>query len=193
MVERNAGVPPGGRIEFRVGIHLGRRRRGERWRSDGRRHDIAARLEGVCKPGAVCLSEQAYWQVKGRLDLAVTDLGPTQLKNIAEPIQVYLFESRFPRRRSQRNRRTPRRPCRRKSVCGSPFSRRGDRGAADPDRGRRVVVHQREPTCRRRNECANTGRLKRASVACGPTSVHRRAAVRQSLAAIRRKITSPTL
>ena len=32
-------------------------------------------------PGAICLSEQAYWQVKGRLDLKVTDLGPTQLKN----------------------------------------------------------------------------------------------------------------
>ena len=27
--------------------------------------------------------------MKGRLDLAVSDLGPTQLKNIAEPIRVY--------------------------------------------------------------------------------------------------------
>ena len=44
------------------------------------------------KPGAICLSEDAYWQVKGRLDLAVTDLGPTQLKNIAEPIRVYSLE-----------------------------------------------------------------------------------------------------
>ncbi|HZZ62796.1 MAG TPA: hypothetical protein VFE63_16810 [Roseiarcus sp.] len=51
--------------------------------------NIAARLEGVCQPGAICLSEQAYWQVKGRLELAVSDLGPTQLKNIAEPIRVY--------------------------------------------------------------------------------------------------------
>jgi hypothetical protein len=54
--------------------------------------NIAARLEGVAKPGAICLSEQAYWQVKGRLDLKVTDLGPTQLKNIAEPIHVYALE-----------------------------------------------------------------------------------------------------
>ena len=37
--------------------------------------NIAARLEGIAKPGAICLSEQAYWQVKGRLDLAVADLG----------------------------------------------------------------------------------------------------------------------
>ena len=51
--------------------------------------NIAARLEGICAPGAICLSEDAYRQVKGRLDLAVTDLGPTQLKNIAEPIRVY--------------------------------------------------------------------------------------------------------
>src|SRR6202020_1636434 len=51
--------------------------------------NIAARLERVANPGAICLSEQAYWQVKGRLDLAVSELGPTQLKNIAEPIRVY--------------------------------------------------------------------------------------------------------
>ena len=54
--------------------------------------NIAARLEGIAKPGAICLSEDAYRQVKGRLDLAVTDLGPTQLKNIAEPIRVYSLQ-----------------------------------------------------------------------------------------------------
>ena len=54
--------------------------------------NIAARLEGIAKPGAICLSEQAYWQVKSRLDLAVSDLGATQLKNIAEPIRVYSLE-----------------------------------------------------------------------------------------------------
>src|SRR5208282_2639987 len=54
--------------------------------------NIAARLEGVAAPGAICLSEQAYWQVKGRLDLAVTDLGLTQLKNIAEPVRAYSLQ-----------------------------------------------------------------------------------------------------
>jgi adenylate cyclase len=49
-------------------------------------------LEGIAKPGAICLSEQAYWQVKSRLDLAVSDLGSTQLKNIAEPVRVYSLE-----------------------------------------------------------------------------------------------------
>ena len=38
--------------------------------------NIAARLEGIAKPGAICLSEDAYRQVKGRLDLTVRDLGP---------------------------------------------------------------------------------------------------------------------
>jgi adenylate cyclase len=46
----------------------------------------------VAKPGAICLSEDAYRQVKGRLDLAVTDLGPTQLKNIAELVRAYSLE-----------------------------------------------------------------------------------------------------
>ena len=48
--------------------------------------NIAARLEGIGAPGAICVSEDAYRQVKGRLDLAVSDLGPTQLKNIADPV-----------------------------------------------------------------------------------------------------------
>ncbi len=54
--------------------------------------NIAARLEGIAKPGTICLSEDAYRQVKGRLDLAVSDLGPTELKNIAEPVRVYSLQ-----------------------------------------------------------------------------------------------------
>ena len=92
MVERNAEFALDKRIEFRIGIHLGdvvEERDGDLM-GDG--VNIAARLESVCEPGAICLSEDAYRQVKGRLDLAVTDLGPTQLKNIAEPIRVYSLE-----------------------------------------------------------------------------------------------------
>ena len=58
--------------------------------------NIAARLEGIAKPGAICLSEDAYRQVKARLDLAVTDLGPTELKNIAEPVRVYSLQVGVP-------------------------------------------------------------------------------------------------
>ena len=70
MVERNAGVPPESRIEFRVGIHLGDVVEESDGDLMGDGVNIAARLEGVAKPGAICLSEDAYRQVKGRLDLA---------------------------------------------------------------------------------------------------------------------------
>jgi TolB-like protein/class 3 adenylate cyclase/Flp pilus assembly protein TadD len=89
MVERNAGLPPEKRIEFRVGIHLGDVVEESDGDLMGDGVNIAARLEGIAKPGAISLSEDAYRQVKGRLDLKVSDLGPTQLKNIAEPIRVY--------------------------------------------------------------------------------------------------------
>ena len=92
MVERNAGVPEDRRIVFRIGIHLGDVVEESDGDLMGDGVNIAARLEGIAKPGAICLSEDAYRQVKGRLDLAVTDLGPTQLKNIAEPVRVYSLE-----------------------------------------------------------------------------------------------------
>src|SRR5471030_1830329 len=92
MVERNAGVPEDQRIVFRIGIHIGDVVEESDGDLMGDGVNIAARLEGVAKPGAICLSEDAYRQVKARLDLAVTDLGPTQLKNIAEPIRVYSLE-----------------------------------------------------------------------------------------------------
>ncbi len=96
MVERNAGVPQERRIEFRVGVHLGDVVEEADGDLMGDGVNIAARLEGICEPGAICLSEDAYRQVKGRLDLAVHDLGPTQLKNIAEPIRVYSLQVGVP-------------------------------------------------------------------------------------------------
>jgi TolB-like protein/class 3 adenylate cyclase/Flp pilus assembly protein TadD len=92
MAERNAGLPPERRIEFRVGIHLGDVVEESDGDLMGDGVNIAARLEGIAKPGTICLSEDAYRQVKSRLDLAVSDLGPTQLKNIAEPVRVYSLE-----------------------------------------------------------------------------------------------------
>ena len=92
MAERSAGVLEGRRIELRIGVHLGDVVQESDGDLMGDGVNIAARLEGICQPGAICLSEQAYWQVKGRLDRAVTDLGPTQLKNIAEPIRVYSLQ-----------------------------------------------------------------------------------------------------
>jgi adenylate cyclase len=92
MVERNAGLPPERRIEFRIGIHLGDVVEESDGDLMGDGVNIAARIEGIANPGAICLSEDAYRQVKGRLDLAVSDLGPTQLKNIADPVRLYSLE-----------------------------------------------------------------------------------------------------
>jgi len=76
MVERSAGLPPERRIEFRVGIHLG----DVVEESDGDLMgdaSILPHLEGIAKPGVICLSEDAYRQVKARLGLAVSDLSAT--------------------------------------------------------------------------------------------------------------------
>src|SRR5271163_3908572 len=96
MVERNAGLPADRRIVFRIGIHLGDVVEESDGDLMGDGVNIAARLEGIAAPGAICLSEQAYWQVKGRLDLKVSDLGQTQLKNITEPIRVYSLDVGVP-------------------------------------------------------------------------------------------------
>jgi adenylate cyclase len=91
MVERNAGLPPERRIEFRIGVHLGDVVEEADGDLMGDGVNIAARLEGICEPGQVCLSEDAYRQVKSRLELQVADLGPQNLKNIAEPVRAYLL------------------------------------------------------------------------------------------------------
>jgi adenylate cyclase len=92
LVERNAGLPAERRIEFRVGIHVGDVVEETDGDLMGDGVNIAARLESVAEPGGICVSEDAYRQVKSRLHLPVRDLGPTELKNIAEPIRVYALE-----------------------------------------------------------------------------------------------------
>src|ERR1041384_1978362 len=85
MVERNAGVQQDRRIEFRIGIHLGDVVEESDGDLMGDGANSAWGLEAVAAPGSICLSEEAYRQVKARLDLSVSDLGNTQLKNIADP------------------------------------------------------------------------------------------------------------
>src|SRR6202035_3227515 len=96
MVERNSGLADDQRIVFRIGVHVGDVVEEADGDLMGDGVNIAARLEGVGRPGAICLSEDAYRQVRARLDLAVTDLGPTQLKNIAEPVRVYSLQVGLP-------------------------------------------------------------------------------------------------
>jgi TolB-like protein/class 3 adenylate cyclase/Tfp pilus assembly protein PilF len=96
MIERNAGVPEDRQIVFRIGIHVGDVVEESDGDLMGDGINIAARLEGIAKPGAICLSEDAYRQVSGRLDMEVTDLGATQLKNISRPIRAYSLQVGVP-------------------------------------------------------------------------------------------------
>jgi adenylate cyclase len=89
MVERNAGLPPERRIEFRIGIHLGDVVEESDGDLMGDGVNIASRLEGVAAPGSVCLSEDAYRHVRDRLTEEFIDLGDIALKNIARAVRVY--------------------------------------------------------------------------------------------------------
>ena len=89
MVERNAGVPPDRRIAFRVGVHLGDVVEEADGDLMGDGVNIAARLEGICEPGAVCLSGAAYEQVRDRVSETFIDLGEKALKNVGRPVRVY--------------------------------------------------------------------------------------------------------
>ena len=88
MAQHNADIGDEHRIEFRIGINVGDIISDE---DDvyGDGVNIAARLEPLAEPGAICLSDNAYQQVKGKLSLEVSDMGERQLKNIAEPVRAY--------------------------------------------------------------------------------------------------------
>ena len=88
MAERNAGVPDEKRIEFRMGINVGDIiiDRGDIF-GDG--VNVAARLEGLAKPGGICISDDAHRQVRNKFDITFEDVGERQLKNIARPVRVF--------------------------------------------------------------------------------------------------------
>ena len=93
LAERDAGEPPGTRISFRIGVNLGDVIiEGDDIHGDG--VNVAARLEQMAEPGCVCISEDAYRQVRGRLSLAWRDLGERRLKNISTPVRVYMTGDR---------------------------------------------------------------------------------------------------
>jgi adenylate cyclase len=117
MVERNAGVAPDKRIEFRIGIHLGDVVEESDGDLMGDGVNIAARLEGIAKPGAICLSEDAYRQVSGRLDMTVSDLGPIQLKNIERSIRVYSLQVGVPAQAKPATEAKPAEPKKRRPLA----------------------------------------------------------------------------
>jgi adenylate cyclase len=88
MDQRNKLASPDQRIELRIGIHVGDIiiEEGDIF-GDG--VNVAARLEGIADPGGICISDDAYRQVRDKLDTVFEDAGEQQLKNIARPVRVY--------------------------------------------------------------------------------------------------------
>jgi TolB-like protein/class 3 adenylate cyclase len=95
MANRNAGVPPAQRIQFRIGINVG-----DIVVEDGDIFgdgvNVAARLEALADPGGICVSARVQEDAAGRLDLAFEDLGEQSLKNIARPVRVYRVVAKSP-------------------------------------------------------------------------------------------------
>ena len=89
MIDRNAGLSPDQRIEFRVGIHLGDVVEEADGDLMGDGVNIAARLESISEPGGICLSEGAYRQAGDRVKECFVDLGEKHLKNIARPVRAF--------------------------------------------------------------------------------------------------------
>ncbi len=88
IAERNGELAPEDRLHFRIGVNLGDVIvQGDDIFGNG--VNIAARLEGLARPGGIRISEDVYRQVRGKLGHEIEDLGAQSVKNIAEPIRVY--------------------------------------------------------------------------------------------------------
>jgi adenylate cyclase len=92
MIERNTGIAADKQINFRIGINLGDVVVEPDGDLMGDGVNVAARLENIAPPGGICLSRAAYDQVKGKIAVAMHDRGQQRLKNIAEPVQVFMVD-----------------------------------------------------------------------------------------------------
>jgi len=114
MAERNAETPEEKRITYRIGVNLG-----DVIVEDGDIHgdgvNIAARLEGLAEPGGIRISEDAFRQVRGKVDAEFDDIGEQSLKNIARPLRVYRLRDALTHPVA--------------SAPGSPLSRNAGEGA----------------------------------------------------------------
>jgi TolB-like protein/class 3 adenylate cyclase/Tfp pilus assembly protein PilF len=96
MIERNAGVSPERRITFRIGIHVGEVVEESDGDLMGDTVNIAARLEGICEPEGVVVSEDVYRQVREKVQSSFLDQGEIELKNIHHPVRVYRVANKDP-------------------------------------------------------------------------------------------------
>jgi TolB-like protein/tetratricopeptide (TPR) repeat protein len=110
MADRNAGIAPDKRLDFRIGINVGDIIiDGDDIFGDG--VNVAARLEALADPGGICVSRVVRDQVLDKLSFAFEDLGAQEVKNIARPVEVYRVDlGNGPPRSQSRGRRRWQRP-----------------------------------------------------------------------------------
>lgn len=91
MVERERDQPQARQLQFRIGINLGDVIiDGDDILGDG--VNVAARLESLALPGGICISRAVHEQLRGKIEAPLTALGPQDVKNIPEPIEVWRVE-----------------------------------------------------------------------------------------------------
>ncbi len=92
MAAREAGLDHSRRIAFRVGINLGDIViDGDDIHGDG--VNVAARLEGLCEPGGLCIANSVHEQVRDKTSLIFRDMGERKVKNIDRPVRIWAWHS----------------------------------------------------------------------------------------------------
>lgn len=88
LAVRNAQLGEGAQMWFRIGINVGDVMiEGDDLFGDG--VNVAARLEGLAEKGGICISGSTFEQVKNKLSVAFSDIGPQKVKNIPEPVPAF--------------------------------------------------------------------------------------------------------
>ena len=88
LAVRNAELSEDRQMWFRIGINVGDVMiEGVDLFGDG--VNVAARLEGLAEKGGICISGNTFEQVKNKLSVAFSDIGPQSVKNIPEPVPAF--------------------------------------------------------------------------------------------------------
>jgi class 3 adenylate cyclase len=82
-------------IAFRIGINVGEVLLGEA-NVQGHSVNVAARIQALAQPGGICITDAVQRAVTDTLGIAMRQLGPQSLKNIAEPVEVFAIEVNGP-------------------------------------------------------------------------------------------------
>jgi adenylate cyclase len=91
MHEATSTQPVDEHFAIRIGIHLGDvvHRQDDVY---GDAVNIASRIEPLAEPGGICISQQVYDQIKNRFELPLTSIGPKELKNVSDKVEVIRVE-----------------------------------------------------------------------------------------------------